>query len=120
MIKVFAQENPFGKITPPAGIGILGGDPALALGKLFETGIKLFIIVAGIVLIIYLLWGAFDWVTSGGEKEKIAKAQAKITNAIIGMFLIFAMLAVWGLITGNILGIIKIGPSGIEFTLPTL
>jgi hypothetical protein len=121
MIKVLAQaDDVFGKISPPAGIGILVGDPTVALAKLFEIGIRLFIIIAGIFLIIYLLWGAYDWIVSGGEKEKIAKAQAKITNAVIGMFLIFVMLAVWGLITGNILGIIKIGPNGIEFSLPTL
>jgi len=117
---ILAQDNPIGQISPPPGIGILGGDPTTALGALFETGIKLFIIVAGIFLIVYLLWGAFDWINSGGEKEKIAKAQAKITNAVVGMILIFVLLAVWGLITGNILGIIKIGPSGIEFSLPTL
>jgi len=121
MIKVLAEDNKvIGKISPPPGIGILGGNPDVALAKLFETGIRLFIIIAGIFLIIYLLWGAYDWIVSGGEKEKIAKAQAKITNAVIGMFLIFVMLAVWGLITGNILGIIKIGPNGIEFSLPTL
>ena len=113
-------NNPFGKITPPESIGILGSDPAIALGKLFEVGVRIFIIIAGISLMIYLLWGAYDWINSGGEKEKIAKAQAKITNAVIGMILVFIMLSIWGLITGNILGIIKIAPDGIEFSLPTL
>jgi len=113
-------NNPFGKITPPESIGILGSDPAIALGKLFEVGVRIFIIIAGISLMIYLLWGAYDWINSGGEKEKIAKAQEKITNAFIGMILIFAMLAIWAVVTGNILGIIKITPNGLEFTLPTL
>jgi len=120
MKKVFANENPIGKISPPPGIGILGGEVGTALARLFETGIRIFIIVAGFALIIYLLWGAYDWIISGGEKERIAKAQAKITNAVIGMILIFVMLAVWGLVTGNILGIIKISETGIEFSLPTL
>jgi len=120
MIKVFADDtNPIGQISPPPGIGTFGDDVSTALAKLFETGIRLFIIVAGIVLIIYLLWGSFDWITSGGDKERLAKAQSKITNAAIGMVLIFVMLSVWGLITGNILGIIKIR-NGIGFTLPTL
>ena len=114
------QNNPIGKITPPESIGVLAGDPTIALSKLFEIGIRLFIIVSGIALMIYLLWGAYDWITSGGEKEKIAKAQEKITNAFIGMILIFAMLAIWAVVTGNILGIIKITPNGLEFTLPTL
>jgi len=117
---ILAQDNPIGQINPPAGIGVLGGSPTAALGAIFETGIKLFITASGIALIVYLLWGALDWINSGGEKEKIAKAQAKITNAAIGMILIFVLLAVWGLITGNILGIITIGNGGIQFNLPTL
>jgi len=117
---ILAQDNPIGQITPPPGIGVLGESPSIALGKLFDTGIRLFIIISGIILIIYLLSGSLDWINSGGEKEKIAKAQAKITNAVVGMILIFVMLSVWGLITGNILGIIKIGTGGIEFNLPTL
>jgi len=117
---ILAQDDPIGQITPPAGIGALGSDPATALGTLFKTGINLFIIIAGIALIIYLLWGAFDWINSGGEKEKITKAQAKITNAVIGMILVFVMLSVWGLITGNILGIIKNTAEGWQFSLPTL
>jgi hypothetical protein len=117
---LLSQNNPIGQISPPPGIGVLGSDPSTALGVLFATAIKLFIIVSGIFLIVYLLWGAFDWINSGGEKEKIAKAQEKITNAMIGMILIFVMLAVWGLITGNILGIIRIGNDGIQLNLPTL
>jgi len=117
---ILAQDNPIGQISPPPGIGVLGGDPAVALGVLFKTAINIFIIVSGIFLIVYLLWGAFDWIKSNGEKENLAKAQAKITNAIIGMILIFVMLSIWGLITGNILGIIKNTPEGWQFSLPTL
>lgn len=117
---ILAQNNPIGQINPPEGIGILGSDPNTALGALFKTGINIFVIVAGITLIVYLLWGAYDWIISGGEKERLAKARSRITNALIGMVLIFVMLAVWGLITGNILGIIKIGSDGVEFSLPTL
>jgi len=118
---ILAQDsNPIGQISPPAGIGILGDDVNTALTALFKTGINLFIIIAGLYLIVYLLWGTFDWIKSGGDKEKISKAQAKITNAVIGMILVFVMLSVWGLITGDILGIIKNTPSGWEFKIPTL
>ena len=107
-------------ITPPgASAGFT--DPATALGKLVGFGIQLFVFGASLILLFYLLYGAFDWISSGGEKEKINKAQTKITNAVIGYIAIFVMLAVFGVITGDILGIVKKGPGGgWLFVLPQL
>lgn len=111
----------FGKISPPAGMNIGGGDPIAALGKLLQVLINIFITLAALFTLIYLLWGAFDWIVSGGEKEKLQKAQNKITNAIIGLILIFVVLSIFGLLTGNILGIItNNGPNGWQLNIPTL
>ena len=112
-------EEIFGKILPPAGMNI-DSDPNIGFGKFIAFGIKTFIIVAGLFMLIYLLFGALDWITSGGEKEKILKAQNRITNAIIGMVLIFVVLVVFNILAGNILGIIRPGTTGWEFILPTL
>ncbi len=111
----------FGNVSPPPAMNFGGNNPALGLSKLISFGIRLFIIIAGMFLLLYLLWGTFDWITSGGEKEKITKAQNKITNALIGMVLVFAILVVFNLFAGNILGIIEVGPNGEwGFKLPTL
>lgn len=104
----------FGTIAPPKGA-------PTDLGTFIAGGIKLFIIVAGIFLLIYLLWGAFDWITSGGEKEKISKAQSKMTNAVVGMILVIVALTLFNLIAGNILNIITFTPGGgWKFNLPKL
>lgn len=66
--------------------------------------IKAFFIVAGLVALLYLLLGAFTWITSGGDKEAVGKAREKIQAAIIGLILIFAVLAIVVLLE-NILGI---------------
>ena len=115
-------EDIFGKITPPQGmnIGGEGATPEAGFGQFIAFGIKTFIIIAGLFMLVYLLLGALDWITSGGEKEKITKAQNKITNAVIGMVLIFVVLVVFNLLAGNLLGIIKPGTNGWEFILPTL
>lgn len=111
----------FGNISPPEAMNFGEDNPALGLGKLISFGIRLFIIVAGMFLLLYLLLGAFDWITSNGEKEKITKAQNKITNALIGMFLVFIALVVFNLLAGDMLGIIEVGPNGEwSFKLPTL
>jgi hypothetical protein len=115
-----AIDELFGGITPPDAMNIGGKDPAQGLSNFIAFGIKAFILIAGFSMLIYLLWGAFDWIASSGEKEKITKAQNKITNALIGMVLIFAVLVLFNLIAGNILGIIKPDESGFEIKLPTL
>lgn len=44
---------------------------------------------AGIALFIYLVLGAFQFLTSGGEPKAVEGARNKITNAIIGFVIIF-------------------------------
>jgi len=111
----------FGGISPPAAMNVGGSDPVAGLGKFIGFGINMFILVAGMFLILYLLMGAFDWIVSGGEKERIVKAQNKITNALIGMLLVFVVLTVFNLLAGNILGIIRPNDSGgFDIKLPTL
>lgn len=66
--------------------------------------IRLFFIVAGLVALIYLLLGAFGWITSGGSKEAIDKAREKIQASIVGLILIFVVLSIV-IVIENILGI---------------
>jgi magnesium-transporting ATPase (P-type) len=111
----------FGGITPPEAMNVGGSDPVAGLGKFIGFGINMFILVAGMFLILYLLMGAFDWITSGGEKEKLIKAQNKITNALIGIVLVFVVLTVFSVLAGNILGIVRPnGRGGFDIRLPTL
>jgi len=116
-----ATDALFGGISPPAAMNVGGADPVQGLGRFIGFGIQMFILVAGMFLLLYLLWGAFDWIISGGEKERITKAQHKITNALIGMLLIFVVLTIFNLLAGNILGIVEPnGSGGFNLKLPTL
>lgn len=65
--------------------------------------ITLFFAVGGIGVVVYFVWGAVDWILAGGDKEKIAGARKKMTNAIIGLFLLalsFAIIRTVGAIAG--------------------
>jgi len=116
-----AIDDLFGGISPPAAMNVGGSDPVQGLGKFIGFGIQMFILAAGLFLLIYLLWGAFDWIISNGEKERITKAQHKITNALVGMILVFIVLTVFNLLAGNILGIVEPnGSGGFNIKIPTL
>ncbi|MDO8741801.1 MAG: hypothetical protein Q7J11_01505 [Candidatus Roizmanbacteria bacterium] len=55
---------------------------------------RFFFIVAGLIALLYLLLGAMAWITSGGNKESVDKAREKIQAAVIGLVLIFVVLAI--------------------------
>lgn len=82
----------FGKITAPQGL--FGGNPATAASSLLTLGIRVFFIFSGVTALIFMLRGAFDYITSGGDKEKVSGAQQRIYNAVVGILILFAVLAI--------------------------
>ncbi|MBI2051606.1 hypothetical protein HYT33_02475 [Candidatus Roizmanbacteria bacterium] len=64
------------------------------LSQLLTFLVRFFFVLAGLGALLFLLWGAFSWVTSGGAKENVEKARDKIQAAIIGLILIVAVLAI--------------------------
>jgi hypothetical protein len=47
--------------------------------------------IAGIALLLYIVFGAFKLIFSGGDKTAVAAAREMITHAIIGVILLIAM-----------------------------
>ncbi|MFH1252814.1 MAG: IPT/TIG domain-containing protein [Candidatus Uhrbacteria bacterium] len=48
----------------------------------------------GLVVVIFVIYGGFLWVTASGEIEKIKKAQKVIRNAIVGAIIILSSFAI--------------------------
>lgn len=113
--------NVIGTINPPVKNDFYTNtDVNVSLGKLISTGIQIFLFVAGLATLLYMMLGAFDWITSNGEKEKISKAQNKIQSAAIGLVLVVVVLVVFNVLMGTVLGG-KFGiGEGLQFTLPHL
>lgn len=84
---VFAQ---IGLPKQPDGRGVkFGGDDAVSnLGTIITNTITIFFAIGGIGFTIMILWGAVDWILSGGDKEKVAGARKRITTAITGLVLL--------------------------------
>lgn len=57
---------------------------AVAVGFIIGTLIFFFMIVVG----------AIEWISSGGDKQKLESARGRITNAIIGIIVLFASYAI--------------------------
>lgn len=65
-------------ITPPA-------QGYKTLGDFVTNLLTISFAVALLVVLVMLVWGAFEWITSGGDKDAVAKARNRIINALIGL-----------------------------------
>ncbi len=73
------------------------------VGDLINKVLTFVFPLAGVLLFLILVWGGFDYLTSAGAPEKVKSAQAKITSALIGFFILVFAFAITKLI-GYILG----------------
>lgn len=97
---VLAQhlQNP---VLPPA----LGNVPILPAGAtpitlILGVVIRLLVVMGGIVMILYLMVGAFNWITAEGKPDKLEHARNTVVHAIVGMVLLAATVAITSLIGG--------------------
>ena len=104
--------------------GGFGGDISNipgAIGTLISTLMNYIFIIAGVLVAYQLFMASLNWINSHGEKEKIEKAQKQITNAIIGLVILFAVMALYVTLVGDVFGIIKrTAGGGWVFVLPEL
>lgn len=113
-------KNIFGTVNKPPGSEFVGNDPVQGLGNLIAFFIQIVLFIGGLAALLYLLWGAFDWINSSGEKEKLTKAQNKMMNAVIGLILMVAAFTIFSFVMGTVLGG-KFGIGGdFQITLPQI
>ena len=77
-------------VNVPKGIPS-GGLPYLQ--TLLSNILTIFIIAGAFLLVIYIIWGGIQWITSGGDKQKLSTARGRITWASIGFIIL--MIAVF-------------------------
>jgi len=103
--KVFAEGK--GGISNPVA-------PEFSLGFLISKIVDLAIFFGFLATFFFLLTGAFQWITSGGEAEKLTEARRKMVHALIGLILVVSVWVIFELI-GQFLGI-----DFTSFDIPTL
>jgi len=91
------------------GLGKIGNTSSpystLALFETVLSGIiGVLTLVAGIWFIFLFLTGSLEWLSSGGDKNRLASAQAKLTHGVIGLAIVVAAIFIISLI-GTLLGV---------------
>lgn len=103
------KNTPLGTFQGLGGLGTgLAGDATgvnafTKFTDVFSKAFGVLTVSAGIWFIIQILAGAFQWLASGGEKQALQNAQKRLTNAILGLFVVifaYALISIVGLIFG--------------------
>lgn len=89
-----ALNFPGGKtIEGPSGLG--GGtlkftpESKSVLSTIVSGLIPIFFVIALLLVLIKLIAAGFGYMTSSGDSKKVEKAQADLTQAIVGFFVVF-------------------------------
>lgn len=84
------------------------------ISKFINAALRLAFIIALILVLVMLVWGAIEWIMSGGSKEGLEGARKRIIHALIGLAILAIAFAVVTL-AGNFLGINLLG----QFEIPS-
>ncbi len=66
--------------------------------SLVSGAISLVMLIVALVFFFMLVWGGLKWVMSGGDQKNVEAARNQITNALIGLAIVFAAWAIVKLI----------------------
>lgn len=100
----YAQEI---KIMPKSGTGF-DSLPNLTISGIISGAISLVMLVVALVFFFILILGGLRWVMSEGDQKNVEAARNQITNALIGLAIVFAAFAIMKLIE-TIFGISLLG-----------
>jgi hypothetical protein len=102
----------------PIGIGNIGGEglgpfgntPATSgpaavdqITKVVSSFVGLLTIIASIWFLFQLLFGGYEWISSGGDAKRLVTARERILNGFIGLIIVIAAWAIVALV-GEFLG----------------
>lgn len=88
------------QINPPKQ----GVNPTTPVGIILQNVLVIIFVIAALAVLFMLIWGAFQWITSGGVKESVDAARKRITQALVGLF-ILALAFLITRVVGSLVGI---------------
>ncbi len=84
------------------------------ISDFLNASIRLIFIVALLIALVMLIWGAVEWILSGGNKELLEKARGRIIHALVGLAILAVAFAIVQL-AGRFLGVDLLG----NFIIPS-
>lgn len=81
------------------------GTSVRSLPEIIGNIVNIVLSFLGVLLLVYLIYAGFLWMTSGGDSKKADSAKSYIQNAIIGLVIILASFAISNFVISNLVNI---------------
>lgn len=78
-------------------------DGGQAFAKYIAIFWKFMVIIGGLAVLLYLVWGALDWIFAGNNPERMSRAKTKLFDGIFGLVLLvlsYVIIQVISTVTG--------------------
>ncbi|MFP4514921.1 MAG: pilin [Parcubacteria group bacterium] len=106
---VFAQEasdnNPMNRLEA-VGSGDQGAyveADQWTLSMIIGQAVNVLLSFLGVIFIILIILAGYNWMTAGGNQEKVSKAKDSIKSSLIGLLVVVGAYAIWELISSQLL-----------------
>jgi len=67
-----------------------GFDTNMTVSDIIATVIGVVLSLLGVIFLVLLVLGGYQWMTAGGDEKQVEGAQARIKTAIIGLVIVLA------------------------------
>lgn len=67
--------------------------------ELIQNFVTFGFLIAILLFVFWFLLGGIKWIVSGGDKNKVEEARSTVTNAIIGLTVLFGLYMIIGLLS---------------------
>lgn len=78
--------------------GLSNQDVRFTIGRIISVALG----VLGTVVVVIMIIAGFEWMTAGGNSDKVEEAKKRITHAIIGLAIILSAYAITDFVTRNL------------------
>jgi len=85
MIKIVADNLPFGTIAPPENVKKFGSVQEGGLGNFLYLIVRGMIVVAAVYALFNLILAGYAFMSAGDDPKKVAGAWAKISQTLLGL-----------------------------------
>lgn len=89
--------------------GLSDSDPRMIVASIVKTALGFLGIIAVVIIVI----GGYEWMTSGGSDEKAKQGRTRITNGVIGLAIILAAYGIANLIINIVITSVSATPPAI-------
>lgn len=84
--------------NPALGPSLQNLQSSTFFSGLLSGFVTLAFIIGAVMFVFMFIFGAIQWISSGGDKQALEQAQGRIRNALIGLVILFSLFAVINLI----------------------